>query len=119
MKRTLEQAAQRLHHLSMRYSGALIELISGKPVGLIPHGHPGLSEARDLIDLILLTRAEINAMTQLMAEKGMIDQKHWREIVAENYEWLTDQKEAFLKVKSTDAGLTIFAAAKDEDPNVH
>ena len=52
---TFRDAAERLHHLSMRYAGAMQELISGKPVGLMPSNSPGLKEARDFIDLILFT----------------------------------------------------------------
>ena len=37
------QAADRLHHLSMRYAGALVELAQGKPVGLLPKGYPASS----------------------------------------------------------------------------
>ena len=46
---TVQQAANRLHHLSMRYSGALTELVKGQPILALPSNHSGLRELRDLI----------------------------------------------------------------------
>ena len=109
----LQLAAERLHHLSMRYSGSLIELLARQPVGIIPYGHPGLREARDLIDLILLTRAEINGLTKALVDAGVIKPESLREIFAEEYEWLAQQKAAFLNVGLSDDGIVIQGAERN------
>lgn len=106
-------AAYRLHHLSMRYAGAFVELLYGREIAFLPTGHPGLRETRDFIDLILLTRAELNGVSQLLVEAGLVSEARLAEIMTEQYEWLTAQKEHFLGVRSTDAGLVIDVAARD------
>lgn len=125
----LATAANRLHHLSMRYAGALVELLKGEKIAFLPDKHPGLREARDLIDLILLTRAEINALTQALHETGLlvtdgqaadvagvaakpITLQRWNDIVTENYKWFTEQKARFLNVGVSDDGIVIYGPQK-------
>jgi hypothetical protein len=103
----MRAAANRLHHLSMRYAGALVELLGDKPVGMIPRGQPGLREARDFIDLILFTRAEINALTKLL---------EITKAFAAEYEWFAQQKAKFLGVGLNDAGL-VFRVGGDGASN--
>jgi len=98
-------AAERLHHLSMRYVGALHEVALGKPVGLIPKTHPGNYEMRDLIDLVLLTRAEINALTALLVKKQAFTSYEYIVQCTEEYEWFTKQKAEQLGCEVSDAGL--------------
>jgi len=101
------EAANRLHHLSMRYVGAMIEAATGESVVLIPSGHPGLRECRDLIDLILLCRAEINALSKLLLDKGVCSADEMFPTMTAEYDWLREQKEQFLGVGTTDAGLVL------------
>lgn len=103
----VRRAATRLHHLSMRYSGALVELVHREPVGFLLKDHPGLSEARDLIDLVLLCRAEINGLTRCLCDAGVLDAERYSRQMAEEYEWLTREKAKFLGVEVTDAGIVI------------
>lgn len=98
-------AAQRLHHLSMRYSGAFVELLKGDNVGFLPTGHPGLHEVRDFIDLILYTRAEINALIRLLIESGVLDLEKVQNKFAEEYEYFAQEKAKMLGVEVTDYGL--------------
>jgi hypothetical protein len=107
----MSEAANRLHHLSMRYSGALIELLAGAPVGIVPSGRPGLRESRDLIDLILLTRAEINGLTRILVDAGVVSESRAREVMETEYDWLAKVKAEFLGVQVTDFGLSIRPAA--------
>lgn len=100
------QAANRLHHLSMRYVGALHEVAMGEKVGLIAKNHPGNAEMRDLIDLILLTRAEINGISRILIDRKIVSNDKLEKIFTEEYEWLTKQKAQQLGVQVTDAGLT-------------
>ena len=102
---TYREAAERLHHLSMRYAGAWVEVAKGEKVGLLPKDYPGLKEMRDLIDLILLTRAEINGLTELLVKKGLTTTEELQKIFGTEYEWLTKQKAQQLGVEVTDAGL--------------
>ena len=99
------RAANRLHHLSMRYGGALAELAGGKALGMLPRDWPGLHEARDLIDLVLLCRAEINALTKCLCDAGALDPERYTRQAAEEYEWLCQQKARWLGVEVDDAGL--------------
>ena len=100
-----QKAANRLHHLSMRYVGALHECAKGEKVGIIAQNHPGNREMRDLIDLVLLTRAEINGITELLVKKGITTTEELQKIFAGEYEWLTKQKAQQLGVEVTDVGL--------------
>jgi hypothetical protein len=106
-------AANRLHHLSMRYSGALMELVSGQPVGLVPRDHPGLREARDLIDLALLCRAEINGLVKMLAAAKLIDAAAVEQVMADEYEWLAREKAKFLNVGISDEGIVIQGAGRN------
>lgn len=101
------KAANRLHHLSMRYSGAFVELVSGTPVGFLAREHPGLSECRDFIDLILFTRAEISALTKLCIDAGIFTSEQFAQQVTDDYEWLAQEKAKFLGVGVTDLGITL------------
>lgn len=99
-------ASNRLHHLSMLYSGALIELLQGEQVGLLPTSHPGLREARDFIDLILFTRAEINALSRLLIEAGTFTTEEVQLSFAEEYEWFAQQKAKLFGVELHDYGVS-------------
>ncbi len=66
-------AANRLHHITMRYAGAYVELATNNPIAFLPSNHPGLHEVRDLASLVLITRAEINALTHTLIDAGLID----------------------------------------------
>ncbi len=108
------RAANRLHHLGIRYAGALAEVAKGEPVGFLLAGAPGLHEMRDLISLILLCRAEMNAVTKIMIETKLIDAETLTKEIAEEYERLTKEKAAELGVKVTDEGL-VFTAEPPKD----
>jgi hypothetical protein len=101
----LRLASERLHHLSMRYVGALAEVVSGKAHGFLPTGWPGLKECRDFIDLILFTRAEINGLTNLLAKAGVVTVEQITKEFAEQYEWFAQEKAKFLGVGISDVGL--------------
>lgn len=103
---THREAAERLHHLSMRYVGALHEVAKGEKVGLIAQDHPGSREMRDLIDLILLTRAEINGITEILVKKGICTVDEIKNTFTAEYEWLTKAKAQQLGVVVTDVGLS-------------
>lgn len=111
-KATLQQAAakaaNRLHHLSMRYVGALLEACTGsKSVGFLPANHPGLRQCRDLIDQVLMCRAEVNGLMQMMHDAGLFPEEKYLEVMAEQYEWFAQTKAKFLGVEVTDVGITI------------
>lgn len=101
----LYKAANRLHHLSMSYSGAIAELATGQQIFGIPQGHPGLHQTRDLIDLVLLCRAELNAMSKLLVEAKVYSEEQWHDAVVDEYEWLTDTKAKQFGFEVTDTGL--------------
>jgi hypothetical protein len=101
------KAAQRLHHLSMLYAGCFHELVSGRPGGVLMQGHPGLKQVRDFIDLILLTRAEINALTKLLTDAKIIDPEKLVRQFAEEYEWFAQAKAEAFGVEVTDYGLVL------------
>lgn len=104
-ERAINKAASRLCHLSMRYVGAFMEVAQGKGVGLIPQDHPGLHEVRDLINLILLCRAEINALTKCLINQRVLETESFSKQIAEEYEWFAQAKAKFLGVTVTDVGI--------------
>lgn len=99
-------AAERLHHLSMRYVGAFAELAQGKEIAFLPDGTPGVSQMRDLIDLVLLCRAEVNGLTNLMHKAGIITEKDIAVEMTEQYEYYTKVKARQLGIGVTDVGIT-------------
>lgn len=99
-------SAHRLHHLSMVYVGAFMEVAKGQKVGLIPLNHPGLKETRDLIDLLLFTRAEISGLTRLMVDKGVFTAQEYQEQMIEEYDWFAQQKSKQFGCTVTDTGLS-------------
>jgi hypothetical protein len=101
----VREAANRLHHLSMRYVGAFAEIAKGEPVGLLPQGAPGLKEMRDLIDLVLLTRAEISGLSKILIEAKITTVERLTEVMAEEYEYLAIVKANQLGVEIFDGGL--------------
>lgn len=103
----LERHVQRLHHLSMRYGGAVAELGRGHHLACLHSSVPGLREVRDLADLVLITRAEINALTALLLRAGVFDAEAFARQAAEEYEHLTEAKAGFLGVEVTDVGLVV------------
>lgn len=88
----LQDAAQRLHHIGIRYVGALAEVGRGREVGLLPAKDPGVHEMRDLIDLLLLCRAELNGLTKLLTEAGALTSDQIAKEFTEQYTWLADTK---------------------------
>lgn len=105
LEERVHAAANRLHHLSMRYVGALVEAATGSKVGMLPGGYPGLREMRDLIDLAMLQRAEVNALTKLLVDAKLLTQEQVLGAFAEEYDWLAREKARFLGCEVTDAGL--------------
>lgn len=100
-------AAKKLCHLSMRYVGAMLEAVTGKPVGMLPHKHPGLHETRDLINLIMLCRAELNAIGKVLIEQNVVSHERLTQLFTEEYKWFAGQKAEMLGVEVTDVGLNI------------
>lgn len=103
----MKRATTRLHHLSMRIGGAFVELAKEKKVGLLPSNHPGLHEARSLIDCALLCRAEINALTALLVKAKVFTEEDFAKQCVEEYEYLTRVKAQELAVEVTDVGIVI------------
>lgn len=104
-KADCSKAYQNICHLSMRYVGAFYEACTGKPVGLIPQNHPGNKETRDLINLILICRAEINALAKLCYDKGVFTNEEHINQLTDDLQYLTKEKAQFLGVEVTDYGL--------------
>lgn len=115
----LRNAAQRLHHLSMRYVGAFAELAKGERQAFIPMGYPGLSEMRDIIDLVLICRAELNAMTAVLAKLHNSFLKHYTAQVAEEYENLVQVKAKQLGCEVTDLGLSFTTGPGQDIPSTY
>jgi len=113
-------SANRLHHLSMHYAGALLELAQGKPWGMIPQGYPGLKDFRDLADIILFVRAEVNAHTRLMVEAGLITKEQAMDAITDEMDFFTQAKAKQFGIGVNDAGLVFtnpnFKEHKDYGP---
>jgi hypothetical protein len=110
-----KRAAQRLHHVSMRFVGAMRELCTGTKVGFIPSGAPGLDEMRSLIDLCHLTRAEVNGLTKLLIEGKYLKAETVTRTFAEEYEWLAQQKAQETGCEVTDYGLSFKAPSPERN----
>ena len=112
-----ERAANRLHHISMLYVGSFVELCKGEPVGMLPVNYPGLRDVRDLIDQILYTRAEVNALTKLLVDAKLATVEQASAAMADNYEWFAQQKiKLWPGFKLTDGGIDIDVAGASEPP---
>jgi hypothetical protein len=98
--------AAKLNHLGMLYAGSIAEVAQGRPIFGLPHDHPGLPMVRDLLQLVLFTRAELNAVTKLLRVQGVTDQEI-ESAIAEEYEWLTAEKARQFGVRVTDLGIEV------------
>jgi hypothetical protein len=107
LQQDYEAAANRLHHLSMVYAGAMVELATGKPQQMIPSTYPGLRRTRDYLDLILLCRAEINAFTALAIKKGLFTEDELTIQCIDEYNYITECKEQLFDIKVTDYGIQL------------
>lgn len=105
MKDDVRKAANKLHHLSMLYAGALAELGQAKKLGLLPSDAPGIKGARDIVDIVLLVRAELNAVTNLLLKRGVIKLPDLEAAFAHEYEWFAQQKANLFGCKVTEGGL--------------
>lgn len=84
--------ASRLNHLGMIYAGAMAEVAQGHPVTFLPLDAPGLKQVRDLIQLVLFTRAEVNGLTNLLIEKELVTLSEVEQQMEDEYEWLAAGK---------------------------
>jgi hypothetical protein len=100
-----DQAANRLHHLSMAYVGSLIELVRGEKMAMIPAAYPGLRSCRDFLDLILLCRAEVNALVHILINNQVMSHETFLRVVAENYDHMAQVKCQQFGCTVTDYGL--------------
>lgn len=101
----MKRAANKLHHVSMAYVGAMKELATGQPIFGLPADHPGLHMMRDMIDLILLTRAEINAITNILVGNRLMTLGQFTMQVTEEYDYIIKIKGEQFKCEVTDIGL--------------
>lgn len=105
--------ASRLNHLGTFYAGAIAELGRGHPITLLQDGVPGLDLVRDLVQLVLFQRAELNALTKALSEAGHLDPKAFGQQCEDDYEWLANAKADHigqvlgLDIKITDRGVDI------------
>jgi hypothetical protein len=108
----MKGAADRLHHISMIYGAAIVEVAKGEKVGALPVTYPGLHAFRDLCDLILFTRAEINAISKVLIDVRLVSAERLTRTMTEEYEWLANTKALHFGVTVTDVGLD--AEVKDK-----
>lgn len=99
--------ANRLAKYRSVYAGALAELGKGQPLGLLPRDYPGLPLVRDLVEKILLARAELNGLCKLLVDKGVFTQAELEATLRDEYAWLADAHEASTGWKATQDGLTM------------
>lgn len=108
----LRDAAGRLHHIGMRYVGAIAEVARGRTFGFLPAGDPGVHECRDLIDLMLLTRAEINGLSKLLVDAKVITPSQLEHEFTEQYNWFAEVKAKQFGVEVFDGGLRFTKESK-------
>lgn len=109
-----QAAANRLHHLSIIYSGAIAEVARGHPISVIPSGAPGLEGTRDLIDCALLVRAEVNGITRILLEKAIVTHEDLLAVLIVEYDHLAAAKAAHYGFSVTDEGLRVDAKSLAE-----
>lgn len=99
------EAANQLHHLSMRYVGSFVEAAKGERVSLLEKDYPGLKDLRDLIDLVLAQRAEISALSKLLIDKKIFTVDEYTIQATSEMIWLTREKANQFGCTVTEAGL--------------
>jgi hypothetical protein len=83
----------------------MYELATNQEIVALAQNHPGSKVCRDLIDLILLCRAEINGITRLLVDSGYLDHRKFVRQMKEEYDYLTDVKAKQFGFTVTDVGL--------------
>lgn len=104
-KAAVAKWANNLHHLTMIYLGGFAELARGKEIMFVAANEPGVKKTRDLLDLVLILRAEINGITRLLVQTGLVTEDQISREYAEQYEWLAKQKAGQFGVEVSDVGL--------------
>lgn len=111
-----QREANKLHHLGMIYVGAVAEVAQGKVVGVLPADNPGVHNIRDLIDLVLFARAEINGLTNLLVRRNIVNEEQLNREFAEQYRYLAQTKAKQFGVGVNDLGLVFGKVQGDETP---
>jgi hypothetical protein len=101
----MKRAANRLHHVTMRYVAAIKELADCNPIAFIPQTHPGLHPCRDFLDIILLVRAEVNGLAQLLIRAGVLTGEEVVRQFTYEYDVFAKAKAAHYGFEVNDAGL--------------
>lgn len=81
-------------------------VLAGWQLGTRPKGDPECDAVRDLRELQLLMRAELNALTGLLVEKGIFTTEEWDAALAKEADLLSEEyAQRFPGFRATDVGL--------------
>jgi hypothetical protein len=84
-------------------------LLAGWHLGTRPRDEPGVQAMRDLRELTLIMRAELNAMVGLMVSKGVFSAEEYQRAMArEAVEMDTDMERRFPGYRASEHGLVIY-----------
>ena len=90
--------SKRLHHLSIIFASNVL-------AGRVASEYVRLS-VRDVADLAYFLRAEVNAITKLLIDKGIVEKSELIERINEELEILINAKEEQFKIALTDQGIS-------------
>lgn len=95
-----ERAFNRLHHLSMLYAMAFLDQQE--------MADPGQRlMARDILDCVLICRAEINGITKILTDLKIVSPEEIKRVMTEQYQWLAGEKAKIYNVTIMDDGIII------------
>ena len=81
-------------------------ILAGWQLGTRPTSDPECAAVRDTRELLLLLRCDVNALTGLLAKKGVFTEAEWHEaLVAEADQLNRDYEQRFPGFTATDVGL--------------
>lgn len=113
LKQRAAKSINRLHHVGIRYLGAMVEVVTGQKIMFVPADRPGVHELRDFISLGLILRAEVNAITKILIDNKMVTHAQLLEGVTAEYNQVCKEKCHQFGFEVDDLGIIL----KPNDPN--
>lgn len=101
--------------LALNRLGKWRMVFAGWQLGTRSDQDPEAQAVRDHRDLSIMLRVEVNAMTNILIDKGIITEDEWRAAVLDEAELMNkDLEKRFPGVRATDYGMEFFDLSKAE-----
>jgi hypothetical protein len=89
-------------------------VLTGRILGTRPLDDPPTQGFRDIFEKLLILRAELTALTQVLADRRLLERDELASAIAAEAVWLADEyAKKFPGMTATDDGITLTAEAAE------